>query len=377
MRLAFVDTLYQRFVADHHRERPQLDRAGYAQQHASLIARSFGTSDAYSSEFRALGHEAVDLLVNAERLQRSWARENGVRVGPPLPEALPHRLRARITAPLLRRIARRQITTFAADVVYCQDLGFFTRDDLDELRAEGRLVVGQIASAAPSDHQLQGFDFLLTSFPHFVPRFHALGIDAEYFAIGFDDRVLGRLADVGIDASADAPGREAAVFMGGIDPAVHGGGVQLLERLLESVPLEVHGYGGDRLPSGSRLRRAWRGEAWGLDMYAVLARAGIVVNRHIASAEGNANNMRLFEATGTGALLLTEDAPNLPQLFAPGREVVAYHDAADLLEHLRHFLAHPDERRLIAAAGQRRTLADHTYRRRIAQLEGMLHARLS
>jgi hypothetical protein len=43
-------------------------------------------------------------------------------------------------------------------------------------------------------------------------------------------------------------------------------------------------------------------------MYRVLARSGIVVNRLGPVAEGAANNMRLFEATGAGALLLTEAA---------------------------------------------------------------------
>ena len=98
-------------------------------------------------------------------------------------------------------------------------------------------------------------------------------------------------------------------------------------------------------------------------MYRVLARARIVVNRHGPVAKGYANNMRLFEATGTGAMLVTEAAPNLSEYFEVGREVVTYDGPDDLMDKLSHYLEHDDERRAIAAAGQARTLRDHTYAR--------------
>ena len=59
-------------------------------------------------------------------------------------------------------------------------------------------------------------------------------------------------------------------------------------------------------------------------MYRVLAQSRIAVNRHGDFAGGYAANMRMFEATGVGALLMTESAANLPDFFEPGREVVAY-----------------------------------------------------
>ena len=40
-------------------------------------------------------------------------------------------------------------------------------------------------------------------------------------------------------------------------------------------------------------------------MYNILSRSKISFNRHINVAENNANNMRLYEATGMGSLLLT------------------------------------------------------------------------
>jgi hypothetical protein len=48
----------------------------------------------------------------------------------------------------------------------------------------------------------------------------------------------------------------------------------------------------------------------------------VALNRHIAAAEGHANNMRLYEATGVGTCLLTDRGSNLGELFEVGREVI-------------------------------------------------------
>jgi spore maturation protein CgeB len=69
-----------------------------------------------------------------------------------------------------------------------------------------------------------------------------------------------------------------------------------------------------------------------------------------------------------GALVLTESARNLPGLFTPGEEVVTYDGPEDLVEKVRHYLVHEDERARIAEAGRRRTLAEHTYEHRLAEL---------
>jgi spore maturation protein CgeB len=111
-------------------------------------------------------------------------------------------------------------------------------------------------------------------------------------------------------------------------------------------------------------------------MYEVLARSKVVLNRHIDVAEGYANNMRLYEATGAGALLLTDAKSNLAELFDPGSEIVTYQDADDLVATLAQLAADRDRRIAIAAAGQRRTLRDHTYRQRMTQLTELLQARL-
>jgi spore maturation protein CgeB len=114
------------------------------------------------------------------------------------------------------------------------------------------------------------------------------------------------------------------------------------------------------------------GEAWGLEMFRLLASARTVLNRHIGAAGQYANNMRLYEATGVGSLLVTDAKKNLPELFEPGREVVTYTGSDELVAQVQRYLADEDARREIAAAGQARTLRDHTYAVRMRELATIL-----
>lgn len=103
----------------------------------------------------------------------------------------------------------------------------------------------------------------------------------------------------------------------------------------------------------------------------------MTLNHHVAAAEGYANNMRLYEATGMGTMLLTDAKANLAELFDVGREVVAYRDAVEALEQVRYYADHPRERAAIAEAGQRRTLREHTYGHRMGELAEILRRTLS
>ena len=82
--------------------------------------------------------------------------------------------------------------------------------------------------------------------------------------------------------------------------------------------------------------------------------------------------MRLFEATGVGSLLITDEKDNLSEFFEVGKEIVTYGDADELVDKIRFYLAHEEKRSRIARAGQERTLREHTYLHRMRELERIL-----
>jgi hypothetical protein len=371
-----VDTYYPAFVEAHYAARPGLASEPYTTQLASLLSRSFGTGDAYSRNLKLAGHEAAEVIVSCAPLQSRWAAEHGLGWRARVAGLGRGHLATRARRGMLRRVAAAQVEAFAPDVVYVQDTSFFSPAELDAFRRAGRFVAGQLASPAPPLELLRGYDLIVTSFPHFVERFVADGIDSAYLPLAFDEAVLDRLRAEGVDPDPAAPRPHEVAFVGGVDPRVHGAGTELLERVGAAAPIEVWGYGAAALPAGSVLRARHHGAAWGLDMYKVLAESRVVLNRHIDVAEDYANNMRLFEATGAGALLLTDAKRNLGDLFSTGDEVLVYRDVDDLVAQLRVLGSDRDRRLAIAAAGHARTLRDHTYRRRMVALAQLLEGRL-
>jgi SAM-dependent methyltransferase len=359
MRILILDTYYPRFLSTCYAARPHLARAPYREQWRALMDQCFGTADFYSRNLNVLGHEVEELVVNCLPLQRQWAREHR----PSLSRRAPlHRL-ARQVDGWLTQVAAAQIDALRPDVLYVQDLNATDPALLRYARSQVRLVAGQIACPLDPATDLAPYDVLFTSFRHYVDMFRGQGLRGEYLRIGFEPSILDRLGPVS--------GRHAVTFVGGVT-AAHREGTRLLETVAVEIPVECWGYGVDALAGGSPLRRHHHGEAWGLDMYRALAASRITLNRHIDVAGRFANNMRLFEATGVGACLLTDAKENLATLLTPGKEVLVYRDAAECVEILRHYLAHEEARAAVAKAGQARTLAEHTYARRMQELSGML-----
>jgi spore maturation protein CgeB len=115
------------------------------------------------------------------------------------------------------------------------------------------------------------------------------------------------------------------------------------------------------------LQAAFRGPALGESMMRVLSGAAIVVNPH-GDFMRYGGNMRLFEACGAGALQITNECPAVERWFQPGAHLITYRQVAELPHLVAHYLAHEDERRRIAAAGQAHVYAHHTYDQRMARL---------
>jgi spore maturation protein CgeB len=77
---------------------------------------------------------------------------------------------------------------------------------------------------------------------------------------------------------------------------------------------------------------------------------------------------RNFEVPGCGGFLLTERVPHLERYFELEREVAVFDGVDDLVEKVRYWLHHEEERRRVADAGYGRVLSEHTYDHRFAAI---------
>lgn len=77
---------------------------------------------------------------------------------------------------------------------------------------------------------------------------------------------------------------------------------------------------------------------------------------------------RNFEVPACGGFLLTGDADNLSEYYIPDKEIVIYKNQNDLVEKTKYYFEHDTERKLIAEAGYKKTIQEHTYDKRFNQI---------
>ena len=109
------------------------------------------------------------------------------------------------------------------------------------------------------------------------------------------------------------------------------------------------------------LGRAWGGgKVWG-ESYAKACRcAKIFLAIPFAPDIPGGLSNRAFMVTALGTLYLSLYRQGMEEFFELGREVAVFHDEDEMVEQVRYYLAHDAERQAVAAAGQRRTLANYT-----------------
>jgi spore maturation protein CgeB len=371
MRFLIVDHMYGEFVSWVYSSTPGLADRTYADQKRRIAGELFGETQFEVAALRAQGHEADDHIANIRPLQEAWSRENGLafprpRMGLRWRRGLvpwPTRTDDRwIGEGLLARVRH-----LRPDVVHVQAMDLLEPWVISALGSETRLVVGQVATELPTNNSYAGYGLVVSSIPGVVDRFRRQGADAEWLPLAFGPSVLGEIAPVE---------RDIPVSFVGSFTTRYADRLEIVEAVARSAPLRT--WTGDvaAIPADSPIRSTVEGPAWGRKMYEVLARSMMTVNTHGRIAGEDANNLRLYEATGMGALLVTDARRNMSRLFDVGSEVVTYDNAGDCARVVRYYLDHPAEAAAIAAAGQRRTLRDHTWANRMTQLVELVTPRL-
>jgi hypothetical protein len=386
---------------------PHYKQLSYREFYDLYTQRCSGWHSNFSAHLPKLGYEAQDICVNFQYLQKLWASENGVQYG---------------NDNWLQDIAAAQVKAFRPDVMYLDDLyvtdaGF--RQFLREISPSPVKMIGWRASPTNDYSVLRDLDLLLTCTTQFAKEMEDHGVKARVMLHAFEPAIL-KLVSPDIERTLDF------TFMGSLilEDGFHNQRFQLVKTLVEKTNLQVWGRLSER-DRGSRSKQlasriAYRTNkllrdidasdqliaklaAWderyqrgpltketlrkhpgrfhppviALDYFELLAKSKISLNNHIDCAAGYAGNIRLFEATGMGTCLMTDWMVNLPEIFEEDVEIVTYRNAGECVEKVNYLLDHPQELAAIAAAGQRRTLRDHTYANRAEQLDEILKELIS
>jgi len=363
MKFFRLHTHYPAYIQQFYESRPDLHEKPFEEQYRTIVSDSYGWADFWEQTLRPRGHEVWEPPSNVEPLQKKWAQENDVSCS---------------QGKWQYEITLAQIRKYQPDVLFTNDHTSFDAAFIRAVRSVApsiRLVVGWCGSPPHTD-VFGEYDILLSNIPALVEYFRNRGINAYRQDHAFFPGVLDRIASLKSNPAE-------FTFLGSIvcRPGYHSDRAATLRKLTKSSALELFSVVAPPAKSSGileylssegrqRLRFArWAQELqsrakpplFGNAMFRKLADSRLTFNNHIDIAGSSANNMRLFEATGTGACLLTDWKPDLRRLFEPDSEALVYRSAGEAKEKMKYILEHEPERRKIAEAGQKRTLRDHTF----------------
>jgi spore maturation protein CgeB len=144
---------------------------------------------------------------------------------------------------------------------------------------------------------------------------------------------------------------------------------------LASYPIRLWG-GGWTKARDPEIRRMVAGSLiLGREKLLVYCGSVLSLNHHHPLNDVFGVNTRAFELAAAAACQVVDLKDDLPALFKPGTEIVAYRDLAELTRSLDYYLAHPDEAAAIGANARQRALAEHTLRHRIDEIIEAVEAR--
>ena len=87
-----------------------------------------------------------------------------------------------------------------------------------------------------------------------------------------------------------------------------------------------------------------------------------------ASLTKNQIKGRNFEVPGCQTFFLSEYVPHLEDYYEVGKEIECFKNIPELIEKIKYYLEHQQEREKIAKAGYERTIRDHTFEKRFNEI---------
>lgn len=395
-----ITSFYKDFLTGYYLSNPDITGKSFDVQYKHLMDQGYGYSD-YFPRYLAKNHDirSFEYVYNAEPLQQAWARENGCAFsGDEL---------------LLEQIAR-----FQPEVLFFQNStsfhsGFFER--VKEKVKSVKLLVGHICSpyTAANMEAFRHFDLMLTCSEKFRTELLEQGISSYLFPHAFEASL------VPDHALKQAPENDI-IFVGSLlgRSEFHRTRIEYIEEILRrGLPLKMYGMieedawpllkakqavylvvkAAEKLGMKGHLKSQGlrkiaqlnempvkahyseaikqgiiRDQLYGKDMLEELSGHAISFNIHARVAGDYAANIRMFEATGAGSLLVTDHKQNISELFEPGEEILTYRDREECMEKLRWALDNPEKAAEIAARGKERTLKDHSVEKRVDLLMEIL-----
>jgi SAM-dependent methyltransferase len=354
-----LESFYPKFIQHLYARVPGLSQRPFLEQIQQLLDSGFSGGHNIVPFLDPSRWESHYIVLNCPWSQQAWAEAQG----------LPQGLSA-------RDLLLAQLRHLRPDVLYLSDIPGFDFSILDEL-SERPLVMGWHATAVSQRTPWSSFDLVLSGIQAIRDAVRAQGAKAaiDFMPAAPPFRAIGRRFEPRADV----------VFSGSFHSGIHQQRAlqfRQLSRAIAEVGLSIHTSQPFATDGEDRIR--FRPAVFGHDVLSLYACHPIVLDSRGEFNLGDGqqaretSNMRVFEATRAGTLLLTERSPNLDRYFKLGEEIETYSSFDELVSKINFYASPQNEaaRRRVAEAGLRRVRESHLIEHRAAWLEGILDTHL-
>jgi spore maturation protein CgeB len=290
---------------------------------------------------RALGLDAVELDTSG------WEPPGGRWVRSFVARAFLHPSVHRMNARLRSLLAERQndvlwvekgVWTYPSTLAFARSRGcaivHYNTDDL----------LGRHARSWLLRRGLPRYDLYLTTNRHNVGEVRRLyGVTAFRVGMGHDPALLDLRPTPRRDTAA-------VVYVGHWEPHTEQG---LLALRAAGIEVGVWGYNWFKARDRALRQARFLPHA----AYTATLAGSTIALGFLSRWNRNDSTMRSFEIPALGLFLLAERTPEHEFLYGDGAAAALFSTPAELVEKARHYLAHPDEREAVAAAGHARVKA--------------------
>lgn len=362
---------YPSFQKHFYLKHPYIFNTNYHTHISTLFDSYFAESNFFKLNIEKFGSAKVEEVISGDEfLQKKWAKENTVKY---------------VEENWFFDILEKQICHFSPDIFFVHHQKALNKVFIKKIKKmvpNLRLIIGWDGIGRFDKDFFSNVDLLLTPIDSFTNRYNCLGIKACTLNFAFEKSILEKLkSSVKADIS----------FIGSIHlrEGGHNKRKDLLKYLSKHTNIDLFLSGSTEISNNLftkntlsslyrnginnfidlyNLGKKSKGSLFGLDMYGQLFNSKIVLNNHLDSAGNMCGNIRLFEATGCGACLVTDYKENLSDYFEIDKEIIVYNSPEECVEKIQFLLNNENIRKEIAEAGQRKTLEKYNYEKRSQKL---------
>jgi len=365
-----VHTFYQDYLNQFYSGHEYLTKASFTNQIEALLADGFSGIHLFAPYMTQYNYDSQLIIANNKWSQEKWLSEN------------PEYNNQNYDFTSLLKV---QIEHFQPDVLYLSDPITFDSKFIRTLSFQPKLIIGWRAADIPLGTDWSEFDIMLSGLAGVREMALKIGArSATHFFPGFPSRFLNdvkltkSIYDVSfcgqwtIDQHAKRNSYIEEIIKSSNSNRDYSCGLYLSGQI-QTIPKEVLKYN--------------LGTCYGVNMLKALKSGKITIDargniRSLSSSSedlalNETINMRIFEATGSGVFLLTEHFENINQYFIPGKEIETFKDKKELIEKIRYYATHDEEREGIAKRGQEKCLNEYSIEKRAKEFDLIIRDELT